>query len=111
MVLPRKWLKEKFLIGSHILFIDNSAWLECKRIHIVYQAITHFPLGCPTFVFVEGSTVSLVSRLKWGSGAQHRLAQLAARSAYKRDATPEVRHSSTLRDKKTYRHGCLQSGK
>jgi len=111
VVLPRKLLKENVLIGSHILFIDNSAWLECRRIHIVYQAITHFPLGWPTFVFVEGSTVSLVSRTKWGSRAQHRPAQLVARSAYKRDATPEVRHSSTLREKRTYRHGCLQSGK
>ena len=96
VVLPRKWLKENFLIGAHILFIDNSAWLECKRMHTGYQAITHFPLGWPAFVFLEGSTVSLVSRTKWGSGAQHRPAQLAARSAYKRDATPEVRHSSTL---------------
>ena len=64
MVVPRKWLKEKFLIGTHILLIDDSAWLECKRIHIVYQAITHFPLGWPAFVFLEGSTVSLVSRAK-----------------------------------------------
>ena len=68
------------LIGAHILFIDNSAWVECKRIHVVYQAITHFPLGWPEFVFLEGSTVSLVSRVKWGSGAQHRPAQLAALS-------------------------------